>query len=540
MEYGRYLFDMTVLALSIFVLVPVKYSLGMSAEFTKECEEDYSLRNITYPQCDSCETRCGQKNSEWEERKWCHCDQQCLIYGDCCSDFQNVCPVVYHQSAKIREDYAGSMRSACVGVLTHDTYDTVLEERIRMINQCSMSGYGCAGHFERIQNLLENGGPVIDKLHGVYFFSRKCAHCNGIPNHRLKPLDVAISCGYDNKPPFLMETQEENISIPIDLSSEILEFVDKWPCKVVLPISNTTAVRSCVQAIDTCPPQCRNDYLVQLCETYGLNFVEGTHGSSARRHMYTNIYCALCNPGNISQFICSKIFMSGGLRPTGNLNLYVYFDFSEHTGLNLASVRSECMFEGWVPRGAKCGETVCAMGYILTKQRCVEDLSARPGVVTLPYEIEVRHSEICDRDESFNTGDLHNELKLEFVGLLQNEFNVSHPTVTSSLSQTCKDTLKLVLAVYVSQKSDGTMLEAIKQTVSGEAIVNKVFSGVLRNLNIAFTTQVSDERPVRLIFSEATQKPPTSSDCQRTTFCFTDPPVYADTYLIYMVIHFAF
>ena len=120
--------------------------------------------------CESCENRC--RGVIRRPKVKCSCDAFCGFYGDCCEDFQNLCPEVFQEYLNLSELYAPE-DFRCVS-FDYSGLDYLGD---LMITRCSPDGSEC--QFSRQMNEDVNSFlPMYDVQKGVHYISGYCAMCN--------------------------------------------------------------------------------------------------------------------------------------------------------------------------------------------------------------------------------------------------------------------------------------------------------------------------------------------------------------------------
>ena len=147
----------------------------------------------------------------WEDS--CSCDHLCLIYGDCCHDFVQICPQEASRGHKLREKYGikGYPTSTCVPWMEETEFNRILqldpenEHRdsffshswdTSVINVCFKTGKLCWSGENNLKNyqMLNYQLPVIDTTTGINYINYDCARCNVTNTTTIEPWKYSINC----------------------------------------------------------------------------------------------------------------------------------------------------------------------------------------------------------------------------------------------------------------------------------------------------------------------------------------------------------
>ncbi|XP_013394109.2 uncharacterized protein LOC106161639 [Lingula anatina] len=273
----------------------------------------------------TCEGHCGNVSSQRGGiPKWCSCDHQCYLYGDCCPDVEAKCPaektkyelrkttlnfnLSYHPGATcqtLKYRFASIYMSSIMNVLVFGKCPTDwVSDTIS--GACEIEGNPWELDLKYIL-------PVTDKNTGVHFRNAYCATCHGIENYTF--WQVNFNC---SRPVYL-----ENSSNPF------IELEKSDACtKTIIPPS-WSPIRTCEHVIRECSKDCFNEKMIRDCHRYQL-YVEN-------RDSYKNKFCALCNHENLPNLGCKPVTAPSG-KPGTDISFFsfrVIMDFNSLDGLRI-------------------------------------------------------------------------------------------------------------------------------------------------------------------------------------------------------------
>ncbi|CAH1777480.1 unnamed protein product [Owenia fusiformis] len=235
------------------------------------------------PECDplhtSCLGRCGKPALLDITKYVCQCDGECLLFNDCCHDYNETCG--RHGDNSTSDALTKlSVRHECIPLNLADSIFVIAgctedsQDDTDTINSC---------HNPNETDILDTT-PVNDQATGLTYRNIHCARCNKVNDFKFWKTKVA--CSEDT------DFQKDNISIEV-MSIGLLETIN---CRINYTLE-THKSRPCYRVVDrNYKERCKsNDSNIienrVLCETEGylpvFNFPEQT--------VYPNKYCALCN-----------------------------------------------------------------------------------------------------------------------------------------------------------------------------------------------------------------------------------------------------
>ena len=143
----------------------------------------------------------------------CSCDHFCLIYGDCCHDFVQICSEEVTRGQRLKEEY-GIKRyptSTCVPWIEETEFNRILEldpendpeylfktksRHTSIINVCFKTGKLCKSTENNLNNyqMLNYQLPVIDTKTGINYINYDCARCNTRNTTAIEPWKYSLNC----------------------------------------------------------------------------------------------------------------------------------------------------------------------------------------------------------------------------------------------------------------------------------------------------------------------------------------------------------
>ena len=381
------------------------------------CKEGTVITDINLENCPTCKGRCSlalSLSDEAGEKYACSCDSACLVYQDCCPDFEFMCTEEHFQGTLTLNSMSSAPGSKC-HILE---MDSGLQENFLFINECNGATY----------SLVDTGGipnandgvPVEDLDSGVFFINYDCAKCHGATN--LRPMQVTLNYAL---PP--CDDIETTRSVKPDLHQPTTESLVS---QFIEPTSATTSpflpypglphrlrfkfvgkqARECYDGvISLCNESCTNKPLKELCLNSGLLYSMYHYDSGTST--FKNIYCAICNLEFSQSVTCGNIANmdedyvddysdpSFGLAPGSSphisaFSLSVLFDFDSVSGASSISVICD-EDQVLLPNGLACGDIVCPGGFILQNGTCTESHLSPNYTWDFVYQVEVNSSFDC-------------------------------------------------------------------------------------------------------------------------------------------------
>ena len=328
------------------------------------CQSGANLAEISLDDCGSCYGRCEGLNTMNRHEGLCSCDSACVVYNDCCWDFQQECPELHDRAAAIGNTFDITPNSICFAL-----DDQAGRRDVLLINSCGRTIYDHPA-VTGIPDLYTQV-PVRDLDTGVFYINLNCAICNGA--QRIQAMEVHLNYHFGMNVLVIHRYGETNTTATPAFSTadEVLEAMATTP--IVAYSFPGTPARQCQQAlVGDCSETCANIDLIDLCRTGGQSYTSMYPGSQ----IYRNLYCALCNFNQIDQLQCSAYFMPvvSGSEHLSTFSLSFLFDLQELESPSVNSISLHCSTDELdLPDGIVCGATVCPRGYTLYKDTCRAD-----------------------------------------------------------------------------------------------------------------------------------------------------------------------
>ena len=261
------------------------------------CHSGANLAEISLDDCGSCHGRCELLNTSDRYEGLCSCDSACVVYDDCCWDFQQECPELHDRAAAIRNSFDVMPSSICFSV------DGLASQRgVLLVNSCGGTIYDLPAISGKPD--LYTQVPVLDLDTGLHYVNLNCAKCNGA--RRLQAMKVRLYYHFDMNVPTVHRYGETTTTAAQSFSTadEVLEAMATAPDTASYSFLGTPA-RQCHQVVvDNCNETCANMDLIDLCRTGGQSY------TYMYPQVYRNLYCALCNFNQIDRLLCSASFES--------------------------------------------------------------------------------------------------------------------------------------------------------------------------------------------------------------------------------------
>ena len=333
------------------------------------CHPGANLAEISLDDCGSCQGRCEGLNTLNKREGLCSCDSACMVYDDCCWDFQHECSELHDRAVSIRNAFEVTPSSICFAMKMH----TGRRNEVLLINSCGGTLY----EPPTISNIPDpySQVPVLDLDTGIFYINVNCAICNGAGRLQAVGVHLTYLFRINNDAPVIHQrgpttnTAITTAAPVLSTADDVVEAIAKTPT-ISYSFPGTPA-RQCLRNVrDHCSQTCDNNDLVNLCQTGGQSYT-----TAFRDRVYRNIYCALCNEYPIDQLQCSDYRqVLPGARPSQDLSefsLSFLFDLQELESPSVSSISLFCaMHDIELPEGVVCGETVCPRGYTLHEDTC--------------------------------------------------------------------------------------------------------------------------------------------------------------------------
>ena len=341
------------------------------------CNYVANLAEVSLPICGSCQYRCGEVNTRSPAS--CSCDSACVVYGDCCLDFQEKCPEIHKRANGIRDTFEGEPRAKCLHIG---------DRNVTLINSCVRTVYG----YHAIRGIpdVHTQVPVLDLDTGIFYINLNCAKCNGA--RRLQA--VGIDLKYGDRSLKNAKSNMKNKGIAASALSTAEGVVGVMRSQPTVSYNfRGMPVRQCYRnLVDQCSGACYNKELVDLCRIAGQSYVKDKYEYKT----YRNPYCALCNHQPINTLSCvisDRSLSFAGISPPliiRTFSLSYIFDLRELESPMVSSVSLQCSTKDMeLPDGVVCGETICPSGYKLRGDTC--NPKQRSGVKSRHPSSSLRH-----------------------------------------------------------------------------------------------------------------------------------------------------
>lgn len=244
-----------------------------------------------------CKDRCGlpafeeelETHSSARKRPACSCDDQCPLYGDCCSDFQQECPDI----AKV---YLAIDPGLVAGGKCRHIYHTRFgSSHFQFLAKCDPLWVNddvrelCMNETSSLLSLI----PVTDRLRNVSYNNIYCTRCNYVPVENILAW----------KPMFVCDETIENSTA----EEAITLFNDNdETCSVSFlePVGIEKTPRRCIHTqLISCHPDCPTRALEDKCDGSGVRPFGNTNVV-----YYRNEFCAVCSMAPLKTILCGSPF----------------------------------------------------------------------------------------------------------------------------------------------------------------------------------------------------------------------------------------
>ena len=270
----------------------------------------------------------------WEES--CSCDHLCLIYGDCCYDFIQMCPEEASTGKRLRKKFSIKRypTSTCVSWIEETQLNRLLElDRenyhehsfhvyswdTSVINVCLKTGKMCRSSKNNLKNyqILNSQLPVIDTKTGINYINYECARCNVENITTIEPWKYSLNCS----------------SVPNDtaLPHKIPKNIAEHGCNFILLSPKKT--RHCITTNLQCHTHCKNKHLFDKCHGPTQRIV--TTDKNDTDILLRNEYCAMCHFDplqSITFLMTCHYTIAIPLPELIHFSLHIFFKFDPRTG----------------------------------------------------------------------------------------------------------------------------------------------------------------------------------------------------------------
>ena len=135
-----------------------------STDLGSFCEPDALIPDELI-HCGSCDGRCGNPPATgfgFESLLQCNCDQWCLLYGDCCRNFQNICPQEFTKAERVIADYPNQ----------HGHQKFHCRQDVVTMTTCP-DGSACQ-YSEQLNDDVNTFVPMYDVTNNIHYVSGYC------------------------------------------------------------------------------------------------------------------------------------------------------------------------------------------------------------------------------------------------------------------------------------------------------------------------------------------------------------------------------
>ena len=416
---------------------------------TNFCIEGTPVIEINLENCPTCKRRCGialSLSNEAGEKYACSCDSTCLVYQDCCPDFEFMCTEEHFQGMLTLNGMSSATGTTCLTL----KMGSGSRAKFLFINECNGTTYTLVD--SRVIPNADDGVPVEDLNTGVFFINYNCAKCHGATE--LRPMEVKLQYTLPPchdiyttgtaKPDFLQAgttslfsrfSERPNATTPpitdilpttvngkintershIVAEETMLHFLNNpdRPHELRFDFLGEQARQCYDEVVAGCSESCTNMPLQELCLNSGLLYSMYKHDSFASSLNFKNIYCAICNLefdesvscGNIANmgddndddlsFLLPRPGESAENSPAiSAFSLSVLFDFKSASSISSMSVICD-EDQVLLPNGMACGDIICPAGYILQNDTCTQFHPLQNYTWDFLYQVEINSSFDC-------------------------------------------------------------------------------------------------------------------------------------------------
>ncbi|KAL9987690.1 hypothetical protein ACROYT_G002037 [Oculina patagonica] len=177
----------------------MKKSVSYRHIATREISDSGSeLDNITCNSDSSCMGKCSTERDPGPISKdiYCFCDEHCMVFQDCCADYEQACLPIGHQNSSRSldveqwqcNDHIGSVEGA---------------KGVWMISTCPANwiqdgiAINCTGNAKNLSGNCQNFAPVTDEKGNTYK-NRFCALCHGVEANANRFYDAQLVLNVNN------------------------------------------------------------------------------------------------------------------------------------------------------------------------------------------------------------------------------------------------------------------------------------------------------------------------------------------------------
>lgn len=237
------------------------------------------------------------------ENRWnCLCDDQCVTYGDCCTDWTSFDPVEQQKAAARYSCIRTGMRSGVYAVAKcPDTWtkDPAVKDACET-----------PGGFDRYGTVL--GSPVTSRSTGSTYLNRFCAVCNGDAADSAVAWSARLVC---NDLTDVANGSDQAVRDSLrrgDGGQWTVEYGGQpYECSLVAAPRTAVVARSCQPGVvSACHPRWPDAEMRSNCEAYTTVMYYGDRP-------YKNAHCAICNNVPVQKLSCGDEFVVHSRGPNG-------------------------------------------------------------------------------------------------------------------------------------------------------------------------------------------------------------------------------
>ena len=385
------------------------------------CDATDTAPKTTYLNCSSCMNRCGGIK-DFRSKIYCSCDPGCVAYGDCCVDFEQVCPNQFKASSSMRKHFQ-HRKTDCYTIRTVPLSDkgivgirTIVPSRnaYNFVAICGQTGVECnrTSPYALLDPNLAI--PVTDTTTGINYVNYNCARCNDVT--MVTPWIPQLACDPDRVP-----YESQNGSFTIDTPEKLKFYLSN--CQINFMIPSTVQGREfCGRFNRKCSPNCNNRDLINKCEnSYIVDYVSS--GNGGFNQIYDNLYCALCAGEIADTLTCAEIrhYDRAAAGRGGQFSLSLLFDFDPSDGVTVG--RRACSFgQKWIAASQECRLVTCPDDQRLVEETCLSTSLNVTLSVSLFFNSTKDLNAVTEKLESDNL--LVDNLNNQFQELLHKEDKV--------------------------------------------------------------------------------------------------------------------
>ena len=397
------------------------------------CISTSSLPEPTLLTCGSCKNRCTEIK-DFSFDIFCSCDTNCVVYGDCCSDFEQVCPSQFNLSTSLRTHFQHRKINCYMVPIFDEEFEQTNElTEYNFVAVCGKTGTVC--NRTSVYNISEPNTaiPVTDSKTGINYVNYQCAQCNNVT--MVTPWTPKLICD-----PTKLPHESRNETFRIDTEEELGSYLPLCSISYVIP-QNVRARPYCGEFNRKCPSDCHRTDLVNLCEnSYIIDYVKSPYNS------YANLFCAFCNGENLDFLKCATtITYFYDQIPDASVvfSLSILFDFNPSEGVTVG--RKACS-EGqkWIAASKDCRQVTCPGDLRLVDEKCLAATLNMTISASLFFNFTQDLDKVIVKLQSYNL--LTNNFTEQLKQLLNKEDNIN---VILNENRVSDDTLNVTISINI-------------------------------------------------------------------------------------------